>query len=274
MRLFFLTAIILVWLPQLRGEALIVPYPGFKPSDLGKSIDISTGEVLGDCMNGSIGASSNKQISHGLDFSMKSIDLHRKIHGSLSSSLSIGGLLGFGSSVELTKEIHADLRSLTIVFNILYNHGSVFLLNPLKAMDSECDRYFVSGYTHGAILAVGIKIKFKSKEEKTRFKRKISSRGLFGLIKNSKTDVKEARKMMESSSVVSRISLEGAYDDSIESLGNRMLCNAKNLDKCLDSISVALGLVGPNGGFIEAVERFNKSSEHFVLAVYLQENQM
>lgn len=271
MRFFFITAILLASISASYGGHFQVSYPGFDPNDLGKSINVATGNVLGDCMAGDLSYASNRQISHGLDFSNTSINLHRRIHGTLSASLSIGGLLGVGSSVEFTKDIQADLTSATVVFNILYKDGSVFLDDPIKVADSACHRYYVSGYTHGAILAVGLKIRFKSKEELKRFKSRVSSRGLFGLLKGSRTKVKEIRKLMESATMTSRISLEGAIDEDIAALGNKRICHPKDIEKCLEAISAALALVGPGGGFAKAVERFNEQGKRFVLSVHLRE---
>lgn len=270
MRASLIVFLVLSWAPQLYSEAFSISYPGFDPNDLGKSINIATGEVLGDCMTGQSVESSNRRLSHSLSYSQESIDLHRRIHGSLGGSLSLGGLLGFGSSVELTKEIHANKTSVTVVFNMLYNSGSVFLDNPQMVDEPRCGNYYVSGYNYGSVLAVGIKFRFKSKQELSRFKRKVTTRGLFGLFKKSKTEIKEIRKHMKGSTLISRVSMEGASDETIDALGKRHVCQAKNLEKCLEAIGKVLDLVGPSGGYIDAVNRFEGSGERFVLSVFLR----
>lgn len=262
------TAILLVSTSSF-AEAIHLSYPGFDARSIGSAIDIDSGEIVGKCMAGNIERINNKQISHDLSFSQESASLHHKVHGTLDGSLSLGGLFGVGSSVELTRELKADSKNLTVVFNVLYRKGSVFLENPTKLEGADCGEYYVSGYSHGAVLVAGIKIAFKSKEKMTRFKQTITSRGLFGLFKSSRTEVKEARKSLEDSTIVSRISLEGASDDDIVALGNRSACQPKDLEKCLQPISRLLELVGQSGGFVSAVQRYEDAGREFVHSIYL-----
>lgn len=246
------------------AETIEIPFPGFNPTDLGRRFDMESGQLGEACYHGEPVPYTKSHLSHDLFYSRSAEELHANVHGRMGASLSIG-LLGASQSVEVVKDLKATQNSLSLVFNIHYRRGSVFL-EPLTDV-ATCQGPHVVGYGYGSVLVVGLNIAFTSREDLTRFKRKVSTSALFGLMKGGRTEVEEVRKSMQDAVITVRTGLEGATDSELEKLGNRMQCTGKDLERCTTLIEKSL--TGIDQRFQNAVERFYGQGQIFVQTIFV-----
>lgn len=257
----------LVLLSSSALASTIVPYPGFSPENLGKQLNVTTGDVLGPCVTGAVRLVRKPEVSLGLHMDESSAELHSKVHGQLASGLNVG-IFGVKNAVEFADDLAATADQASLVLELRYHHGVLKFAQDERLLG--CEGGYVSQLNIGARLLVGLVMKFNSVDQKTRFVTRSSYSAMFGLFKGSNSDTKEIKKFTSQADMQVRTLLLGGKSPKIEALGDGITCPPDQKDPCFDYLNSVLAVFSGSGEFRESVERSLASGQYFVTSVVIR----